>query len=409
MATTGLHEEIEGSVPRREVPFARAEVCDEALQGAGRVLASGWLTTGPEVVSFERELAQWVQADQGVAVASCTVAIELALRALQLPPHSRVLTSTMTFCGAVHAIIHAGHTPVLADIDPATLCSDAQSCAAAAKRAGGVQAMVITHYAGYPTPIAELAEAAALPLSRVVEDAAHALGATTGTTPITPIGSGSAACCFSFYATKNLPIGEGGMLCTNDPQIADYARRARLHGMSRDAWKRYLPGAAWQYSVDIPGLKANMTDLQAAIGRGQLRRFAGWQDRRQLLANHYDEALDGIKGLRLPARPDKGEHAWHLYVLQVQPDYGTTRDQLLADLAEQGINCSVHFIPIHHFPYFRQHLNPEHLGEHPNADRAFQRILSLPLYPGLALPDVDYVSEWIGTLRNAGKTGMALR
>ena len=154
MATTGLHEEIEGSVPRREVPFARAEVCDEALQGAGRVLASGWLTTGPEVVSFERELAQWVQADQGVAVASCTVAIELALRALQLPPHSRVLTSTMTFCGAVHAIIHAGHTPVLADIDPATLCSDAQSCAAAAKRAGGVQAMVATHYAGYPTPIA---------------------------------------------------------------------------------------------------------------------------------------------------------------------------------------------------------------------------------------------------------------
>jgi dTDP-4-amino-4,6-dideoxygalactose transaminase len=398
--------ENERGRPRREVPFARAEVCDEALQGAGRVLASGWLTTGPEVVSFERELAQWVQADHAVAVASCTVAIELALRALQLPPGSRVLTSTMTFCGAVHAIIHAGHTPVLTDVDPATLSMDAQSCAAAARRAGGVHAMIITHYAGYPTPIAELADAAALPLSRVVEDAAHALGATTATTPI---GSGSAACCFSFYATKNLPIGEGGMLCTNDPQIADYARRARLHGMSRDAWKRYLPGAAWQYSVDIPGLKANMTDLQAAIGRGQLRRFAGWQDRRQLLANHYDEALDGIKGLHLPARPDKGEHAWHLYVLQVQPDYGTTRDQLLSDLAEQGINCSVHFIPIHHFPYFRQHLNPEHLGEHPNADRVFQRILSLPLYPALALPDVDYISEWIATLATLHTTGMALR
>jgi dTDP-4-amino-4,6-dideoxygalactose transaminase len=399
MATIGLHEELEGSIPRREIPFARAEVCDEALEAAARVLESGWLTSGPEVVGFEREFAQWVQADDAIAVASCTAAIELALRALQLPKGARVLTSTMTFCGAVHAIIHAGLTPVLADIDPTTLCADPQSCAAAAKRAGGVQAMVVTHYAGYPAPVGELAEAASIPLSRVVEDAAHALGATTGTTPV---GASSAACCFSFYATKNLPIGEGGMVTTSDPTIADYLRRARLHGMSHDAWKRYLPGSAWQYSVQIGGLKANMTDVQAAIGRAQLRRFAGWQARRALLANHYDEALDGIRGLKLPARPDKGDHAWHLYVLRVEAEYGTPRDQLVAALADQGINCSVHFIPVHHFPYFRQVLDSELLGEHPNADTAFQQILSLPLYPGLALPDVDYICEWIGTLSSIG-------
>jgi perosamine synthetase len=403
MATTGLHEELEGSVPRREIPFARAEVCEEALQAATRVLESGWLTTGPEVVAFEREIAQWVDAQDAVAVASCTAAIELALRALQLPAGSRVLTSTMTFCGAIHAIIHAGHIPVLADIDPLTLYSDAASCAAAAKRVGGVEAMVVTHYAGYPVAIPELAEAAGLPLTRVIEDAAHALGATTGTLPV---GTISAATCFSFYATKNLPIGEGGMVTTNDPAIADHVRRARLHGMSRDAWKRYLPGAAWQYSVDIPGLKANMTDLQAAIGRAQLRRFAGWQDRRALLANHYDEALDGIRGLGLPARPDKGDHAWHLYVVHVEPEFGITRDELLARLAERGVHCSVHFIPAHHFPYFQRVLDTEHLGHHPNADAAFQQILSLPLYPGLALPDVDYVCAWIGGLRGAG---MALR
>jgi dTDP-4-amino-4,6-dideoxygalactose transaminase len=396
--------ESAGGRALREIPFARAEVCQQAVDAAVRVLESGWLTSGPEVVAFERELAHYLDAQHAVAVASCTAAIELALRALQLPPQSRVLTSTMTFCGAINAIIHAGHLPVLADINPDTLCMDPDTCATATKRAGGVQAMVVTHYAGYPIPIGELAEATSLPLTRVIEDAAHALGATTdGTLPVgTPVGTLSAAACFSFYATKNLPIGEGGMVTTNDPTIADYIRRARLHGMSRDAWKRYLPGNSWQYTVNIPGLKANMTDLQATIGRAQLHRFPAWQARRALLANHYDEALDGIKGLRLPARPDKGEHAWHLYVLQVQPKFGTSRDQLLAHLAEHGIHCSVHFIPAHHFPYYQHLLDPQHLGHHPNADAAYQQILSLPLYPSLALPDIDYISEWIGSQHSVG-------
>src|SRR6266540_5126913 len=280
MATTDLENGRDEATPPRQVPFARAEICEEARAASARVLESGWLTTGPEVVAFERELAEWVHADHGVAVASCTAAIELALRALGLPPGSKVLTSTMTFCGAVHAIVHAGLVPVLADVDPVTLCSDAAACAAASRRVGGVDAMVVTHYAGFPAPVEELAEAAGLPLGRVVEDAAHALGTLVGTRPV---GTVSAATCFSFYATKNLPIGEGGMVTTDDPAIADHVRRARLHGMSRDAWKRYLPGSTWRYDVGVAGLKANMTDLQAAIGRAQLRRFAGWQDRRAQL------------------------------------------------------------------------------------------------------------------------------
>ncbi len=398
MATTDLENGRDEATPPRQVPFARAEICEEARAASARVLESGWLTTGPEVVAFERELAEWVHADHGVAVASCTAAIELALRALRLPPGAKVLTSTMTFCGAVHAIVHAGLVPVLADVDPLTLCSDAPACAAAARRAGGVDAMVVVHYAGFPAPVHELAEAAGLPLGRVVEDAAHALGTWVGSRPV---GSLSAATCFSFYATKNLPVGEGGMLTTADQEVADYARRARLHGMSRDAWKRYLPGSAWRYSVDIAGLKANMTDVQAAIGRAQLRHFAGWQDRRALLARRYDEALAGIPGLRPPARPGQGRHAWHLYVVQVEPEFGLGRDDLIAELGGQGVSCSVHFVPVHHFPYFQQLLGADLAGRHPGADAAFERVVSLPLYPGLALADVDYVCERIASLCRA--------
>jgi dTDP-4-amino-4,6-dideoxygalactose transaminase len=399
MATTGV--ESERGEPRR-IPFARGEICDEGRQAAARVLESGWLTTGPEVVAFEREFAEWVQAGDAVAVASCTAAIELALRALGLPRGAKVLTSTMTFCGAVHAIVHAGLVPVLADVDPVTLCSDAAACAAASRRVGGVDAMVVTHYAGFPAPVEELAEAAGLPLGRVVEDAAHALGTLVGTRPV---GTVSAATCFSFYATKNLPIGEGGMVTTDDPAIADHVRRARLHGMSRDAWKRYLPGSTWRYDVGVAGLKANMTDLQAAIGRAQLRRFAGWQDRRAQLASRYDQGLAGIPGLRLPARPARGRHAWHLYAVQVEPEFGLGRDDLVAALDDRGVSCSVHFIPVHHFQYFKELLDAGLAGHHPRADAAFERVLSLPLYPGLAPADVDHVCELIAGLADRGTPG----
>jgi perosamine synthetase len=299
-----------------------------------RVLRSGWLTTGPEVHAFEREFAEWVGAAHAVAVSSCTVAIELSLRAMRLPRGAKVLTSTMTFCGAVHAIVHAGLTPVLVDVGDATLMPDAATVAAAAERAGGVDAMVVLHFAGFPAPVEELAAAAGLPLARVVEDAAHALGTWVDDRPV---GAISAATCFSFYATKNLPIGEGGMVTTADPALADYVRRGRLHGMSKDAWKRYLPGAPWYYNVDIAGLKANMTDLQAAIGRAQLRRLAGWQERRADLAGAYDEGLAGIPGLRPPPRPERGRHAWHLYVIRVEPGFGLGRDDLIAELADRGV------------------------------------------------------------------------
>ena len=380
------------------VPFAMAEISEEARNAALRVLASGWITTGPEVVEFEREFAQLVEAEHAVAVSSCTAAIEIALRALQLPAGARVLTSTMTFCGAVHAIVHAGLHPVLVDVNPDTLMPDAETVAAAVRAAGPVDAMVVIHFGGAPAPVEEMAAAANLPLARVIEDAAHALGTKVRDRWV---GTGSAATCFSFYATKNLPIGEGGMITTADPELADRMREIRLHGMSRDAWKRYLPGSGWRYEVDVAGIKANMTDVQAAIGRAQLKHFAAWQERRVQVAQAYDRRLSRIEGLRTPGWPEDGLHAWHLYVIRVEPEFGVDRDTFIRMLSERGVDCSVHFIPVHHQPYFQRMLANESNQAFPGADAVFPTIVSLPFYPGLTEEMLDRVCEEIDGLRPA--------
>jgi dTDP-4-amino-4,6-dideoxygalactose transaminase len=376
------------------IPFAKSEVVPEALEQVARVLGSGWLTTGPEVAEFEREFATWVGAEYAIALSSCTAALELSLRALRLRPGSRVLTSTMTFCGAIHAVVHAGLRPVLVDVNPSTQMPDADTVAAAVRREGGAEAMVALHFAGYPAPIEEMAEAARLPLSRVVEDAAHALGTRVGDRDV---GTVSAATCFSFYATKNLPIGEGGMVTTDDPEIEAYLRRARLHGMSRDAWKRYTPGASWRYQVGTAGLKANMTDMQAAIGRAQLAHFPSWQARREELAARYDRQLAEVPGIRPASRPRGGRHAWHIYVIRVEPPYGPNRDELIELLAEQGISCSVHFIPNHHHPYFEELLGTDP-ADFPGAEAVFPQIVSLPLHQRLSDEEVDRICAAIADL-----------
>jgi perosamine synthetase len=379
------------------IPFARTVISDEAREASARVLASGWITTGPMVVDFERAFAELVGADHAVAVASCTAAIEISLRALRLPPGAKVLTSTMTFCGAVHAIVHSGYEPILVDVNARTLMPDAVTVADAIRRNGPADAMVVLHFGGYPAPVEEMAAAAGLPLSRVIEDAAHAIGTKVGDRWV---GTISAATCFSFYATKNLPIGEGGMITTNDAEIADYARQVRLHGMSRDAWKRYLPGSGWRYEVDVAGIKANMTDVQAAIGLGQMKHFADWQERRVEVARAYDQRLSRIAGLNAPPWPNEGRHAWHLYVVQLDPDAEVDRDTFIRRLSERGVDCSVHFIPLHHQPYFQRLLANQVRHSFPVADAVFPTIVSLPFYPALSDELIDRVCEEIdGVMR----------
>ena len=376
------------------VPFCRTEIVPEAQQAAVRVLGSGWVTMGAEAIAFEQEFGAWVGARHTVSVSSCTAAIEMALTALGLPPGAPVLTPTLTFCGAVQAIVHAGLRPVLVDTDAETLTVTAEGVAKAARN--GAAAMVIQHMGGYPVDGAELAAAAGIPADNVVEDAAHGLGATVGARPV---GSLSRAACFSFYATKNLPIGEGGALTTTDGDLAERWRRMRLHGMSRDAWRRYDRSGTWRYTVEDAGMKANFTDLQAAIGREQLHYLAAWQQRRAAIAARYDAQLAGLRGLELPPRPAAETHAWHLYIARIdRRAFGMDRDTVSDRLADAGIGTSVHFIPVHHLPYFRDLLGLEACGELASADRIFPQLLSLPMHPGLTDSDVDRVCEALAGL-----------
>lgn len=375
------------AVHARSIPFARTVIGPEARGAVASVLESGWVTTGREVVAFEREFADYVGASRGVAVSSCTSGLELALRGLGLAPGSRVLMTTNTFCGAAGAIAHAGLVPVLADVDRWSGVPSEDHIRAAVREVGGVSAMVVVHLGGNPVDVEAAAAAAGIGLDRVIEDAAHALGTDVGSRRV---GSISRATCFSFYATKNLAIGEGGMVTTSDDDFAETLLRTRLHGMSRDAWRRYQPGGSWRYDVADDGLKANLTDVQAAIGRAQLRRFDRDQARRRELAARYDAQLSALPSISLPPRPVDGRHAWHLYAIRIHAGFPVSRDEAIERLNGLGIGCSVHFIPLHRLTWHVNHcVLPS--GGLPGADEVFQETLSLPFDQNLSDDDVDDV------------------
>jgi dTDP-4-amino-4,6-dideoxygalactose transaminase len=366
------------------VPFTVPSFTEAAKSAARRVLDSGWVTTGPETQRFETELAEYLGRPYVVAVSSCTHALELSLRALRLPAGSAVLTPSLTFCGAIAAIVHAGYRPVLVDVDRDTMVTDSETVTAAVRQAGPADAMVVCDLGGYPVDHVALADAAGLPYDRVVVDAAHGPGGAIGrAAPATA----PFATCLSFYATKNLPIGEGGAVATDDGEFATWLRSARLHGMSRDAWRRYLPGGSWRYDVREIGHKANMTDLQAAIGRAQLAALPEWQETRAELVKRYDDELGSLfdDGLaRIPYRPLG--HSFHLYQIRVP-----RRDQVIEILGAQGIGTSVHFIPAHRLSGFARLLGDQ-CRSVPVTDEVAGELLSLPLYPGLTDADVRSVS-----------------
>lgn len=383
--TTSGTTSVQRVARRKPIGFSAPSVTAAACDAAVSVLRSGWLTTGPRCMQFEGALAAYLGYPYAVTVQSCTQALELALRALRLPPGTPVLTPSLTFCGAVAAILHAGYRPVLVDVCAETLTPTPQTVAAAVHRTGAPGAMICMDMGGYPVDVAALADAAGLPTSRIVRDAAHGpggdVGRSTGTTS-------PAATCLSFYATKNLPIGEGGAVLTHDEDLADFIRTQRLHGMSRDAWRRYLPGGRAGYDVVEVGLKANMTDLQAAIGLAQLDALPQWQERRRQLVARYDAAIEacGTDAIRRPVRHPG--HAWHLYQVRV-PD----RDRVMGRLADAGVGTSVHFLPVHHLSAFRALLDPAGAATLPVTDALAGELLSLPLYPSLTDNDVERVVE----------------
>ena len=372
----------------RWLPFSEPSIGEEEIAGVLGCLRSGWLTSGPLVAEFEEAFATYVGARHALAVNSCTSALHLALEAAGVGPGHEVITSPMTFTATAAVIEHLGARPVLADCDPVTLNVDPRAVAAAVTPR--TRAILPVHFAGQACDMDALEAIAREHGLAVVEDAAHALPTRYGQRMVGAIGD---ATCFSFYVTKTITTGEGGMVTTERDDLAERMRLMRLHGMSRDAWRRYAQGGSWSYDIVAPGFKYNLPDLAAALGIAQLRRSEEFRARRAAIARAFDAGLAGVSGVRTPVVADPDAHAWHLYVIRVEPSELTIdRDTFIRELTDRGIGVSVHFIPLHRHTYYRERYGFAP-GDLPVAQRAFERILSLPIYPKMTDADVERVIE----------------
>jgi dTDP-4-amino-4,6-dideoxygalactose transaminase len=381
------------------LPFSPPLIGEEEIEEVVDTLRSDWITTGPKVRRFEEEFAAYVGAPAALGLNSCTAALHTALAALGVTTGDAVITTPMTFVSSVHVIEHVGARPLLADVEADTLNVDPRRVAdviESARRDGlKVRALLPVHLYGHPCDMNPLMDLAREYRLAVVEDAAHALPASHEGRKV-----GSFAglydvpvmTCFSFYATKNLTTGEGGML-TGPPDLIDEARMWSLHGMSRDAWNRYGAKGSWFYEVVRPGFKYNLTDIAAALGLGQLRKLEGFQARRAEIARRYTEAFSQLEELTVPtSRPEVG-HAWHLYVLRLNLErLNVTREQFIEEMRERRIGTSVHFIPVHTHPYYRDRYGFR-AEDFPVAAAEFRRIVSLPLNPRMSDRDVEDVIE----------------
>lgn len=369
------------------LPFSPPFIGDEEIAEVVDTLRSEWITTGPKTKRFEAEFAGFLGAPAALALNSCTAALHTALITLGVGPGDEVITTPMTFAATINVIEHVGATPVLVDVQPDTLNIDPVKVEAALS--ARTKVILPVHYAGHPVDLSDLYAIAEERGLSVVEDAAHALPAKYMGRYI---GSSNNPVAFSFYATKNLTTAEGGML-TGHPDFLERARIVSLHGMSRDAWRRYEKGAKWYYEVILPGFKYNMTDIQAALGLAQLRKLDQFQRRRREVVAAYNSAFRNIEALEIPVERQGVEHAWHLYVLRLRPEaMRIGRDQFIEELRVRNIGTSVHFIPIHLHPYYQRKYGYQP-GDLPVAYENYTRMISLPLHPGLSDHDVADVIE----------------
>jgi len=375
------------------LPFSEPLLGEEEIDAVVDCLRSGWLTSGIKVKEFEHDFAAYVGCEHALAVNSCTAALHLALEAVGVGPGDEVITCPMTFTATAAVIEHLGARPALVDCESSTLNLDPSLIEA--RITPQTRAILPVHFAGQSCEmdaILGIARAHGLP---VVEDAAHALPTHYRGRMIGTLGD---VTCFSFYATKTVTTGEGGMAVTDRADLAERMRLMHLHGMSRDAWKRYTQNGSWSYEILAPGYKYNLTDIAASIGIHQLRRAEAFYVRRRRIARLYTEALSGLRGVEVPEVWDEDGHAWHLYVLRLVPEALTIdRDTFIARLVAMNIGVSVHFIPLHLHPYYRDKYGFAPT-DFPNAYEAFQRILSLPIYPKMTDDDVQDVIDAVRSL-----------
>lgn len=379
----------------RFIPFACPDIGEEEIAEVVQTLRAGWLTTGPRTKQFENEFAQYIGAGvTAIAVNSATAGLHLALEAAGVGPGCEVITTPYTFTATAEVIRYLGADVVFCDVRPDTLNLDPGRLESAITER--TVAIIPVHFAGLACEMDEILKIAGRHHLKVIEDAAHALPATFDGRLIG--GLDTDATIFSFYATKPLATGEGGMIVTRDPQVAKRCSVMRLHGIDRDVFDRYTSTTpSWFYRVVAPGFKYNMTDIAAAIGIQQLRKLDRLHQKRRRTAERYSEGLTGLPITLPAAAPADDKHAWHLYVIRLNDDAPVTRDELIQELTAAGIGTSVHFIPLHLHPYWRDtyHLSAD---QFPNATAAFRRAVSLPLFSAMSSADQDRVIDAVQSI-----------
>ncbi len=389
----------------RQIPFHRPAIGPDEEREVLEALRSGWITTGPKAKRFEQEFAAYVGARHALAVAHCTGALHLALHAIDIRPGDEIITTTFTFTATAEVMGYMGARPVFVDIDPKTFNLDPAQVEAvlASGKHRHVRAIMPVHFAGQACDMDRIMALARRYNLRVIEDAAHAVDSSRqlegrGMTKVGTIGDIS---CFSFYATKNITCGEGGMITTEDDAIAAKIAVASLHGMDRDAWKRYDSSGSWFYEIHDVGFKYNLSDVLAAIGLAQLRRSGELTARRRAIARRYNEAFGDEPALETPATEAGVEHAWHLYVLRLRPErIRIGRAEFIELLRQRGISPSVHCIPLHTMDYYQKRYGYQN-GDFPIAEDSYSRCLSLPIYPIMSDDDIAYVAENVLALARA--------
>jgi len=370
------------------IPYHVPLIEEEEIRAVEEVFRSGWITTGPKAKSFEEAFARYVGARHALAVSSCTAGLHLALEAIGLKEGDEVLVPTLTFTATAEVVTYFKANPVLVDSEPCHINLSLEDIER--KITARTRALIPVHFAGHPCPMDSILDFAESKHLAVIEDAAHALPAKYKGRYI---GTWSPLTAFSFYATKTITTGEGGMVTTDDDALASRISLMRLHGMSRDAWKRYSAEGSWRYEVLEAGYKYNLTDIQAALGLVQLAKCDAMWRRRAAIAERYTQGLSTLDAYRTPRVAPHVQHAWHLYVILVEPGaLRIHRDQVIEELSQRGIGTAVHFIPLHLHPYYQRQWGYRS-GEFPVAENYFGKCISLPIYPGMSDGDVDRVVE----------------
>jgi dTDP-4-amino-4,6-dideoxygalactose transaminase len=358
------------------IPFHRPAIGEDEIQSVIETLKSGWLTTGPKVKRFEEDFARYLGCSHAIAVNSGTAALHLALDAIGIKEGDDVILPTMTFAATAEVVLYFKANPVLVDCQRDTLNLDPTQIEAAIS--SKTKAIIPVHFGGQPCEMDRILDIAKRHNLRVIEDAAHALPARDHGRTIGTIGD---ITCFSFYATKTITTGEGGMATTENSEWAERMRMMSLHGISHDAWKRYTKEGSWYYEILYPGFKYNLTDIAAAIGIEQLKKCDEFWEARQRIAMNYTKAFADLEEIQLPTCRNDVQHAWHLFVIQLNLErLRINRNQFVEALREKEIGTSVHFIPLHLHPYYRDKFGYK-TEDFLNAGAAFERIISLPIYP----------------------------